>query len=424
MRIAGRSGFVLPIVVMVLVLMAAMAITLVGIGQEEGKSARAMRESALAFYAAEAGVNQVRATLPDSVLRGLEPGDSVDLGWGTLAGGASYHAKVMRFDNAGGGQALYGLIVDGRAPGPQGGRRTVSVMITSSPGSRYRLGLCCDAALTIRGEVSLSGGALVDGTDEVPDGWSETCPDSGQDVPGIIMADTTAISIGNATVTGDPPLVEDSDLADSSFDQFGELSYDSIRIMRDHVIRGEPTELVLDGRDGNPIIQSSHVWDPDIGKWVCDTSDPYNWGSNDPFDPCFNYFPIILIQGEVEVHDGYGQAVVIIDWDDRKPAGEKGGEFELETDFTFNGLILGKGCVEIQKGADFHGAVFVDANYRNEDLCGGDSDYDMNDDQPVIQWSQCAVNRSIEATGLYEYAETDSEPAAPLGSRAFLDLIH
>jgi hypothetical protein len=180
--------------------------------------------------------------------------------------------------------------------------------------------------------------------------------------------------------------------------------------------------MKLDGSSG-PAIGPRHIFDESVDAWVCDTTSPYNWGSNDPNDPCFNYFPIILIQGEVEVHNGYGQGVVIVDWNDANPPGAKGGEFELETDFTFNGLILGKGCVEIQKGADFHGAVFVDAEYRNEDLCGGDLDYDMNDNEPAIRWSQCAVDRSIVGSGLDEYSESEGEGTGPLGSRAFFEMV-
>ena len=79
--------------------------------------------------------------------------------------------------------------------------------------------------------------------------------------------------------------------------------------------------------------------------------------------------------------------------------------------------------VEIQKGADFHGAVFVDAEYRNEDLCGGDLDYDMNNNEPAIRWSQCAVDRSIVGSGLDEYSVSDGEGTAPLGSRAFFEIM-
>lgn len=411
-RAADRDGFVLPMAIVVLVILAAMGITMISMSGDESRSARAMIESSVAYYAAEAGVHQVRSTLSDSLLRTLDFGDSLDLGWQALPGGASYRAQVKRYDN--GGQRMYGLVVEGRGPGRLGGRRVLNAMLTVYPGDRYRLGACCDAALTIRGAVELKGGATVDGHDHVPAGWAESCPDSGQDVPGIIMADTTQITIGSATLTGEPPLAQDAGLTDSSFDQFGTLSWDSIRGLADHVLEGRPGQLNLDGKIG-----PRYIFDNVLQDWVCDTDHPLNWGSDDPNDPCFGYFPIILIQGEVEVHNGYGQGVVIIDWDDSQPAGEKGGEFELETNFHYNGLILGKGCIEIQKGAVFHGAVFVDANYRNEDLCAEDTDYDMNQDQPTVRWSQCAVNRSIEATGLFEYAETDSEGPVLLGSRAF-----
>jgi hypothetical protein len=405
-------------VIVVLVILSAMGITMISMSREESQAARAMHESSIAFYVAEAGVQQVRATLPDSLLDSLAPGDTLDLGWQALDGGGRYHALVVRLDNDGGGQPLFGLLVEGRGAGPFGGRRVVSAAMTVYPGDRYRLGVCCDAALTIRGAVELKGGATVDGHDHVPAGWTDACPDSGEDVPGIIMADTTQILVENAFLRGDPPLEQNSDLGDSSFDQFGPLSWDSIKGLADHVLVGQPHQLNLNGQIG-----PKHRWDTNLQAWVCDTSNPYNWGSDNPSDPCFGYFPIILIKGEVEVHNGYGQGVVIIDWDDSRPEGDKGGEFELETNFTYNGLVLGKGCVEIQKGANFHGAVFVDANYRNADLCAEDTDYDMNQGQPVIRWSQCAVNRAIEATRLYEYAETESEGPVFLRSRAFGEAV-
>lgn len=421
LRLADKSGFLLPVIIVAIVLLGAMAVAVATTGHDEHLSARAMHESSLAFYAAEAGLNEVQATLDEGVLSGIAPGDSVALGgWRTLQGGSSYRAWVQRLDN--GGQRVFALKVEGRGPGPRGGRRVLSGAMTWDPPGRYRLGQCCDAAVTIRGVVDMDGGARVDGNDVVPPGWEDVCPNPGAAKPGIIMADTTRIDVGNGTVVGDPPLAQDTTLVDSSFDQFGELSFEEIKAMADHVIDGEP-QILADGRDGRPGIGPKHILDPNTNQWVCDTTDPYNWGSDHPNDPCFGYYPIILVKGEMEVHYGYGQAVIVIDWDESKPPGSKGGEFELETDFRFNGLILGKGCVEIQKGALFHGAVFVDANYRHEDLCAEDDDYDMNTNQPKVYWSQCAVDRAIEAAGLAEYAESEAEAPRPLPSRAFGEVL-
>ena len=412
-RLGERRGFVLPVAVFAILLMAVVGVAMISLSQDEWFASRAMRESALAFYAAEAGANQVRAGMDDSLFAGLEPFGTRDLGWRTLPGGARYRATIQRWDTSG-VQNHFTLTVEGRSP--LGARRLLSVALTAMPPSRYRLGQCCDAALTIRGTVGLDDGAIVSGLDRVPLGWEDACPEAGENKPGILMADTTQLTNDGAMVVGDPPLAEDRDLQDSSFDQFGTLSWDSIRVLANHVIDGNP-EKKLDGVNGPRIGPSYNV------DGTCNRSDPYNWGSNDPSDPCFGYFPIILIKGEVEVHNGYGQAVVLVDWDDSKPPGAKGGEFELETNFVFNGLILGKGCVEIQKRAVFQGAVFVDANYRNEDLCGGDSDYDMNDRKPKITWSQCAVDRAIVGTGLARYAESEGNPARPLPSRSFGELF-
>ena len=46
---------------------------------------------------------------------------------------------------------------------------------------------------------------------------------------------------------------------------------------------------------------------------TCNTSVPTNWGSSDPGNACFNYFPVILVRGEVEGQSGYGQGIVVLD---------------------------------------------------------------------------------------------------------------
>ncbi len=408
-RLRERQGFVLPLAIFAIVLMVTVAVNMIVTSQDEYLAARAMREATLAFYAAEAGLNEIRASVPDTVFSDLPPRGSRSLGWRTLPGGSRYQATIQRWDTSG-IQNVYTVRVEGQSPG--GARKTLDVALTGLPPRRFRLGQCCDAALTIRGAVDMDGQAIVNGNDVVPPGWEDNCQTPTENRPGIIMQDTTLLTNDNGKITGDPPVAQDSELNDASFDEFGPITWDTIRGLATHVIDAVP-EKKLDGVNG-PRIQPSYNHDG-----TCNTDDPYNWGSPVPGDPCFGYFPIVLIRGEVEVHNGYGQAVVIVDWDDSRPPGEKGGEFELETDFVFNGLILGKGCIEIQKGATFHGAVFVDSNYRHEDLCGADLDFDMNEQRPTVQWSQCAVDRAIVGSGLDRYAESDATPPKALPSRSF-----
>jgi len=138
------------------------------------------------------------------------------------------------------------------------------------------------------------------------------------------------------------------------------------------------------------------------GELVCDTSDPLNLGSPDPNHPCFDYFPIVVINDDVTFQNGYAQGIFILQWD---PDTHAGSEFDLEIDFALAGLILGKGCVEPEEDSRVYGAVFVDAEYRNYDICNTDFDYDMNDGDPRVQYSTCAIDRAIVNSGLTDWAE-------------------
>ncbi|UCC81942.1 MAG: pilus assembly PilX N-terminal domain-containing protein [Gemmatimonadota bacterium] len=416
---ASHAGFVMPAAIFALVLMSAIAIVTLITSSDEFSSSTALRESSEAFYAAEAGLNQVWADWPDSLVSSLSPGDSIDMGWRTIDHGASYRAMIYRYDNDDGNPELYGLVVEGRGRGPRGAQRLLSLSLTRGLGGvGYKLGNCCDAAVTMRGSAMLKDKITVDGHDGHPDGWEDAgvCAGYLYDKPGLIMDDTTRLTIeSEATLDGDPPLMQ-QDLTDRDFEEFGDLTWEKIRALADHVIDATDGQLKPDESD----IYPRHMWVD--GEKLCDTSHPWNWGSNDPTDPCFDYFPIILIKGEVETHNIYGQAIIIVDWNE---ATGIGGEFELETGSEFNGIILGKGCVEIQKGAVFHGAVYTDGEYRNQPLCNKDDDYAMNKDGTLVRFSQCAVDRAIVNAGLDEFAVVTEGATGTrlIGSRAFSESL-
>ena len=435
-RLADDDGFVLPLAVFGIVLMTVIAVVSLLMAGDELRSSSAMRQSSAAFYAAEAGINQLYAgwdtLLP--ALDSLAPGDSLNLGWQGLNANSSYRAIIRRTDI--GGQRMFAVRVEGRAAGQLGGRKTLTLTVTSLANANYALGECCEAAITMRGGARVWMDTRVSGFDQVPAGWDSVCPEPEDDKPGMLMKDTTKLAIGdevwaqvdvddyddeydeygdddNSAVVGVPPVAEDASINDATFDQMGDLTWVDLKGLADHTIDTGGSSLNLDG----------DIYPRYNADGTCDTSHPYNWGSKDPSDPCFDYFPIILVKGELELHYGYGQAIVVIDWDDSKPAGEKGGEFELETNFEMNGLILGKGCVEIQKGAVFHGAVFVDANYRNEDLCSEDTDFEMNQGPSETNWSRCVVDRVIGGSALEAEAGGGLGRAKFLPSRSFGELF-
>ena len=134
----NRDGFVLPVVLFTMAILGLLAVAALSTATDEQRSSRALRESGIALYVAEAGAHAIRGTqidtsgttLLDSLAATLAPGDSVDLGWKSLPSGAIYRPVLHRIDN--GGQSLYRLTVLGRGAGLWGGQRLISLTLTMS----------------------------------------------------------------------------------------------------------------------------------------------------------------------------------------------------------------------------------------------------------------------------------------------------
>ena len=436
-----ERGFVLPLVLFGLILMSTVAVASLLTSQDEHKSSRAMRESSASFYAAEAGLNEVFATWStiQTGVDALAPGDSLDLGWRTLDQGASYRAVVHRWHND--DQPMYQLLVEGRNRGAKNGQRMLSFMLTSAPGgggSGFTLGGCCEATMVVKGQFDISSAAPfvgwdgeVDilGFDEHPAGWEAAgvCADELHDKPAVVMKNialfndplpiinvdwcNTDGNICPVTVDGVPGgIVEDPTITDTAFEQFGGLSWDSLKVLADHEIGVWGTQVKLHGDDIYPRYN---------GDGTCDTSHPYNWGSDDPDDACFDYFPIIVVRGEIEFNKGYdpnprayGQGMLIMDWDDSQTI--PGTELELGREGEYNGIVIGKGCLEIQKGFQFRGAMLVngtyegyscDANGQYVECRGHDSESGGRCNNTRVQFSQCAVDRTLSNPKFEDFVE-------------------
>ncbi len=425
-RATIEEGFALPVVIFALVLMSTLAVAALLTSGDERLASRAMREGGAAFYAAEAGLNWTYATWSSyPAIDSLAPGDSLDLGWQTLDNGARYRAVVHRWHNAG-DQPIYQLQVEGRSSGLAGGQKMMSFSLTSGMGSGYRLGECCDGVATVLGEVQVDDSSVINGYDQHPPGWDAAgvCSDELTDQAGLIMKDTTELYVkdSKSTIDGDPPVVEMPEMGDSTFHYFNGLTWDSLKAMADFEIGVPGESLSLDATDVYPRYNADGT---------CDTSHPWNWGSDDPNDPCFDYFPVIALYGDFNLEFGaYGQAILLPDTATYVDAfGDTtvlGTEIDFEDGARFNGAVLGRGCVEIQRGAVVHGGIFVDGSYWSggvpglgDQLCEPDAPLDINQ-QGNLQWSQCAVDRAIFNSGLDEFGDvTTPDGVRPLGSRSF-----
>ncbi|MCZ6918571.1 MAG: pilus assembly PilX N-terminal domain-containing protein, partial [Gemmatimonadetes bacterium] len=246
----ARDGFAMPAVLFTMVVMSVLAVAAIQMSRDQHSSSQAVRRSAEAFYAAETGLNAVQAEMYDttstldSLTAALSSGGSLDLGDETLPSGATYHAEVMRLDDAS-EQPLYMITVEAEDASQMGGTREVSLLMTGLRGSgTYVLGGCCKAAATIRGEVELELNQFIDGTDVNPPFWSApTCEGyTLEDKPALLVDDTDLIGIGGsaffrsgATTTNGTPswaapaVIEDNTIADSTFDDFGGMSWQEVK---------------------------------------------------------------------------------------------------------------------------------------------------------------------------------------------------
>ncbi len=372
-RAESREGFAIPAVIFALVMMSLLAIVSLVTARDEELSSRAVRESSAAFYAAQSGVNYVRATWHDSLVSNLGPGDSLDLGWQSLEGGAAYRAVVYRYDNEGGAQKVFGLITQGRGAGFLAPQRVVGLDLTPRVGP-----ILITAA--IRGgaagaDVKLDelglGGVTVSGRDTIPAGWGGTCSNALQDKPGLEWSDTTSpspVEVKNdALLEGDPALVEDATIDSAGLFDWGIYGYDSLTAMATNTYPG-----------GSDLV-TFQIAPTESSPGVCGVSDVDNWGApEDPSHSCFSHFPIIHVTGDLRIRDGVGvgQGILLVD-----------GDLRIEDSFTFYGIMFVQGEARLEDAVTIYGAVVSGGALRVENGA-------------TVRYSQCAVNRALALSAL------------------------
>lgn len=182
-----RDGFVLPTVVFAIALMSIVVVASLSTSSDERRASRAVRESTLAVYTAEAGLGQTYGAWPVAAVKALNPGDSLDLGWQTLPNKEKYRAVIYRVDN--GGLQEYDVVVQGRRTGLNGGVSTVIGVVGGVP--IFNRAVYGDTL------VYLAGGGLIDGFDSEVGPYNALTADSTADV-----ATNKNMTVQKATVKG------------------------------------------------------------------------------------------------------------------------------------------------------------------------------------------------------------------------------
>ena len=233
-------------------------------------------------------------------------------------------------------------------------------------------------ALTLRGNVALTGSANINGNDVTPAGWPD-CLEAGAPSSGLVVGDVTlnATSSGNCgvangftCVSGSPRIADSSIYADSmTYKKFGGFSYDSLTKLATKIYNGSVTTMSQ---------KQPFYLDPPTNK-VCNKDDDRNWGSLSHIDGstgCDTYYPTIWLQGQnltYTLANFGGQGIILVD-----------GNVKINGTFQWTGLILVQGRIEVEgnQAPKVVGAIMaMDRNNLGHTVKGN-----IN-----VQFSRCAL---------------------------------
>lgn len=380
MSTSDRRGFALPAAIGGLVIVGVLVTAGFYMARQEVRIGVASKHAAMAVNVAQMGANEVMANW-----NGYQLGQLPIWGDTTLVDSTDTGVWSVKVTNMNG--TVY--FVDATGEVTEGGALW--------SGATRRIGLVTrliyadispPAALTTRGQTKLKGGAEVHGEDQDPGPWGGYCTGS-TDKPGILTNDTTGVSTqGSAQITGNPAYDQDSTIVDSTFTNFGNLTWDEL------------VEVAkADGKDVSSLGSSVNNTFPDSVGHKCSTATLTNWG--DPYHPagaCGGYFPLIYHGGpSLTIQSGgVGQGVLLVD-----------GDLDLRGNFEFYGIIIVQGALGVQGSGNrvFGGVMASNADLDNQSLVGGS----------VVNNSTCAVQRAILNNAALSRAR-------PLQQRSWIDL--
>ncbi len=376
-RHTSEQGFALAAALISITILAAVAMAGFLTIRQESRIGQASEKSAMAFYMAEDGLNQVMERWDAQTYNNLTIGASntvtQTLPHGTVDVTVIRGADMIFYLDAVSNLTSRGAIYPAS--------RRIGVVARLSTAE-----IEPKAALTTRHNAEVRGTAEVHGEDRDPLAWSNQglCSGDLEDKPGILIDDTSGVSSkGKGEITGAPALVEDTTLSDSTFTQFGQFSWEDLVALADvrlpsGTINGTAPTVDLNG--------------------ACDTSNPLNWG--EPWSnvsACQSYFPIIHVDGTVTIQSaGRGQGLLLVE-----------GDLDLRGGFEFYGVVIVKGNFETQGNGNkvFGAAMASNADFQDQTLVGGS----------VTQWSSCAVERMKQNL-------SSLSRVRPLEERSWVDL--
>ncbi len=385
MRIArNERGMALALAIVALVVTGALIAGAFFAGTQEQRVGENSRRSYQSFGIAEAGANEVIRTWDPIKYnqRRAYPGDSVAYGpKQSPSGTGRYGGYVYKLNDE-----MYLIDVTGQDAASLTGGLALS---RQGGGARQRIGIFAKirplqidvkASLTTRNSDKVSGGSTIDGYDHTPDGWT-TCAALDAAKAGIRADEgATVDTSGQGNVVGVPPVLIDPTVGDSTFSEFGDVTYADLAARATWTLPGQ---------------NFSSTIAPVVTNGQCDKTVATNWGDPlNPNQPCGGYFPIVHITGDANINGIQGQGILLVD-----------GTLSVQGGLQWFGITIVQGSLKTSGGggqpAHFWGATLVHDSVslgQTNSLSGGAN----------ILYSKCSVVKALEMTGIPALLRTRS----------------
>ena len=367
-RIRNARGIALPLAIFALVIVGVMVAASFFIGRQEQLVGRNTVRLQQAFAAAEAGAQLSVASWDPNQLNALTIGDSAAFG-GVLAESGWYRGQVRRLNT------LMYLVRSEGFSRDSTARQQVGLLVRLRP-----VEVDITAALKTQGATKIGGSSYIDGTDNMPAGWTG-CPGLQPTLPGIQLPDdsliTTSGCAGLSCVSGNPKVLGDPTITGQSLTTFGDTQFDDLKAMATKIISGGTRKI-----------------EPSLTGGSCNYADANNFGSPLlPAGPCGGYFPIVWVEGNLSVNGVQGQGVLVVN-----------GSLDIQGGFEFFGPVIVRNQLSTQgTGGHITGGVIA----ANVDL-----DQNSALGNAVISYSSCALEKALQ----------NSAPASLLRERSWVNL--
>jgi hypothetical protein len=390
MKDTNRRGFAMPAVIGALVIIGIMVTAGFYMARQELRIGVASNYANMAVNVAQAGANEVMANWNGYQLGNIAPWASTTI-TGTAKGG-NWSVNIHNANNFVYFLTATGTVTEGGAMWA-GATRTVGITTKI---------LFADidppAALTTRGQVTMSGNSTISGNNVTPPTFAPYCTGlSNANMPGVMLDDVTGTPStkgsnpyagGSSTLIGNPPAAEDPTMVDSTFTNFGDMTFSEL-----------VTFAQIEGKDVTSVGSFNGISPSVTGSPAqCNTAVLLNWGDPDnPTAPCGAYFPLIYRNGAMTIQsNSVGQGILLVE-----------GNLEMRGGFRFYGIVIVQGTFTTGNGgATIYGAVLAsNAADLQQTFTGGGQ----------IIYSRCAVTRSV-------LNNASLSRARPLEMRSWVDL--